>query len=80
MRRLDVPWARSAPSRAVRAALPVFVLGPLIAYYVRARRRGHERFAQLTGPVVLVSNHSSHLDTPAILRALPAAWRRRGRA
>jgi 1-acyl-sn-glycerol-3-phosphate acyltransferase len=77
MRRLDVPWARSAPSRAVRAALLVFVLGPLIAYYVRARRRGHERFAQLTGPVVLVSNHSSHLDTPAILRALPAAWRRR---
>ena len=77
MRRLDVPWARSAPSRAVRAALLVFVLGPLIAYYVRARRRGHERFAQLTGPVVLVSNHSSHLDTPAILRALPPAWRRR---
>lgn len=77
MRRLDVPWARSAPARAVRAALLVFVLGPLIAYYVRARRRGHERFAQLTGPVVLVANHSSHLDTPSILRALPAAWRRR---
>ena len=77
MRRLDVPWARSAPSRAVRAALLVFVLGPLIAYYVRARRRGHEQLAQLTGPVVLVSNHSSHLDTPAILRALPPAWRRR---
>lgn len=77
MKRLDVPWARSPPARVVRAGLLVFVLGPLIAYYVRARRRGHERFAQLTGPVVLVSNHSSHLDTPAILRALPAAWRRR---
>src|ERR1044071_7581811 len=77
MRRLDVPWARSAPARAVGAGLLVFVLGPLIAYYVRARRRGHERFAELTAPVVLVANHSSHLDTPAILRALPAAWRRR---
>ena len=76
MRRLDVPWARSAPSRAVRAALLVFVLGPLIAYYVRARRRGHDA-SRATGPVVLVSNHSSHLDTPAILRALPPAWRRR---
>jgi|tagenome__1003787_1003787.scaffolds.fasta_scaffold20959511_6 1-acyl-sn-glycerol-3-phosphate acyltransferase len=77
MHRLDVPWARSPPAGVIRAGLLVFVLGPLIAYYVRARRRGHERFAQLTGPVVLVSNHSSHLDTPAILRALPAAWRRR---
>ncbi len=77
MRRLDVSWARSAPARSIGAALLVFVLGPLIAFYVRARRRGHERFAQLTGPVVLVANHSSHLDTPAILRALPAAWRRR---
>ena len=50
-----MPWAPSAAARAVRAALLVFVLGRLIAYYVRARRRGHERFAQLTGPVMLVN-------------------------
>src|SRR5690348_17045839 len=50
LRRLDVPWARSPPARVVRAGLLVFVLGPLIAYYVRTRRRGRERFAQLSGP------------------------------
>lgn len=77
MRGLDMPWARSAPARVVRAGLLLFVLGPMVAYYVRTRRRGHERFAELDRPVVLVANHASHLDTPAILRAMPAAWRDR---
>jgi 1-acyl-sn-glycerol-3-phosphate acyltransferase len=77
MRRLDVPWARSAPAQLVRAGLLLFVLGPLIAYYVRARRRGQETFLALEPPVVLVANHASHLDTPTILRAMPRSWRRR---
>jgi 1-acyl-sn-glycerol-3-phosphate acyltransferase len=77
MRKLDVPWARSPPAQLVRAGLLVFVLGPLIAYYVRARWRGEEIFRELEPPVVLVANHASHLDTPTILRAMPRAWRRR---
>ena len=40
MRRLDMPWARSAPARVVRAALLAFVLGPMIAYYVRPAGAG----------------------------------------
>jgi 1-acyl-sn-glycerol-3-phosphate acyltransferase len=77
MRQLDVGWARSAPAQAVRAGLLLFVLGPLIAYYVAARRRGHEVFRELDPPVVLVANHASHLDTPTILRAMPRSWRRK---
>ncbi|HEX5618497.1 MAG TPA: lysophospholipid acyltransferase family protein [Solirubrobacteraceae bacterium] len=77
MRKLDVPWARSAPAQLIRAGLLAFVLGPLIAYYVYARRRGHEIFRELEPPVVLVANHASHLDTPTILHAMPRAWRRR---
>jgi 1-acyl-sn-glycerol-3-phosphate acyltransferase len=38
---------------------------------------GRDRFEQLRAPVVFVANHSSHLDTPTILRALPRKWRQR---
>jgi 1-acyl-sn-glycerol-3-phosphate acyltransferase len=77
MRNIDVPWARCGPARAVRETILQFVLAPLMDLYMRPRVYGREVFGRLPHPVILVANHSSHLDTPTILRALPLKWRQR---
>jgi 1-acyl-sn-glycerol-3-phosphate acyltransferase len=74
---LDVPWARGAPARALRGFVLMGLLGPAMDFYTRRKVVGLEHFEGLKAPVVFVANHSSHMDTPAILRALPRAWRRR---
>ena len=44
---------------------------------MRRRVSGREGSTGSTPRVVFVANHSSHLDTPTILRALPWKWRQR---
>jgi long-chain acyl-CoA synthetase len=36
-----------------------------------------EHLEEIQGPVIFAANHQSHLDTPAILQALPPRWRYR---
>jgi 1-acyl-sn-glycerol-3-phosphate acyltransferase len=62
---------------AVREGLLHGVVGPLIDLYTRRRILGREHLAGVEPPVIFVANHSSHIDTPTILRALPTTWRRR---
>ena len=70
-------WARGAPAAAAREVLLFGVLSPLIAGYTKATVHGRERLDEIEPPVIFVANHTSHIDTPVILRALPKSWRRR---
>jgi 1-acyl-sn-glycerol-3-phosphate acyltransferase len=73
---LDLPWTRAAPAARLRDFLVCGVLGAAMDLYTRREVHGRERLEQLEGPAILVANHSSHMDTPAILRALPGPRRR----
>jgi 1-acyl-sn-glycerol-3-phosphate acyltransferase len=54
-----------------------FVLGPIMGFYTRRRATGRDELARVRGPMILVANHGSHLDTPVILAALPRRMRKR---
>jgi long-chain acyl-CoA synthetase len=57
-----------------RLSLPMWIL-PLGRIFMQLRVDGLEHLADLEGPIVLASNHQSHMDTPAIMLALPARRR-----
>src|SRR5690242_12060978 len=74
---LDMPWARCAPARLARETILSGFFAPAMAWYVKRRIEGREIFKGVRPPVVFVANHSSHMDTPTILRSLPRPWRQR---
>src|SRR3954465_6917085 len=74
---LDMPWARCAPARLARETILSGFFAPAMAWYVKRRIEGREGFAGMRPPVVFAPNPWSHMDTPAILRALPRPWRQR---
>jgi 1-acyl-sn-glycerol-3-phosphate acyltransferase len=73
--RPDTSWARGSAARAVREGMLFGVFSPLMGLYTRGTVHGVEHLEEVQPPVLFVANHSSHMDTPLILRSLPRRWR-----
>jgi long-chain acyl-CoA synthetase len=69
-------WARRPAWSALRRLLGL-TWRPLFRFYDRLEVGGREHLAPLAGPAIFIANHTSNLDTPAILAAMPTERRRR---
>jgi 1-acyl-sn-glycerol-3-phosphate acyltransferase len=70
-------WARTPTARAARDLFHRAVLRPVVLSEVGALIEGLDNLEGLDGPVMFVSNHSSHIDASLIISALPPKWRDR---
>ncbi|EIV92198.1 lysophospholipid acyltransferase family protein [Frankia sp. QA3] len=77
-REFPTGWARSGAARTTRAAFLRGVMNPLLHVSLTADAHGAEVFDTVRDtPVIIVSNHTSHLDAPLLLCSLPGWVRSR---
>jgi len=75
---LDYPtkWGRSLGMRVIRKLIHGTFLVPYTRYLSTLEVRGVEKI-QGPGPFIFTANHTSNMDTPLVIAALPRAIRRR---
>ena len=71
----DTAWARRYPVRLARAVVVDNVTRPLAHAVASPDVRGDELLSLVEAPVILVANHSSHLDTALLVSVLPPRLR-----
>jgi long-chain acyl-CoA synthetase len=72
---VEPDWPRSRVAQVLRAIFRPLILFPLLRWYVKVEAGGAENLTALSGPALFVANHTSFMDVPVILRALPRRWR-----
>ena len=77
-REFPTAWARRPAARRVRTVFLEAAMNPLLHLALTPQVAGAEVFDDLGDtPVLIVSNHGSHLDAPLLLCALPRRVRER---
>lgn len=73
----ETDWARKPWANTVRDVFQELALLPAFRYLASPTIRGRERLRGLSEPIVVASNHVSHLDTAILQEALPLRFRHR---
>lgn len=74
--RLRFPtWNRQLWARALRFLGLNLIVFPFVRIVARRTVQGRNYVEDACGPLLIASNHQSHLDTPLILLSLPASMR-----
>ncbi|MFQ5930174.1 MAG: AMP-binding protein, partial [Acidobacteriota bacterium] len=68
-------WTRSMPVRWLRILSLQLLILPTFRRYIQLTLEGLEHLNRVNPPLIFVANHTSHLDTMAVLSALPSFWR-----
>ncbi len=68
-------WARTEAGRIARDVILDAALKPIIWNETTPEVFGLDNLEGVKGPVMFISNHSSHLDASIVLTTLPRSWR-----
>src|SRR5688500_9328918 len=71
----ETDWARRGLANTARGVFQEMLMLPAYRYFASPTVHGRERLLPVKQPVVIAANHVSHIDTGAIVDALPRHFR-----
>lgn len=68
-------WTNTSLGRFLRQGCDLLIHFPLLHSFVTLESIGAEKLSAIEAPVLFIANHTSLLDQPVIMSALPRSWR-----